>query len=39
MQNATDEIMLRIAAMLPEKYRGFYTGHPRIKELIAGGVV
>jgi 1-acyl-sn-glycerol-3-phosphate acyltransferase len=39
MQNATDEIMLRIAAMLPEKYHGFYTGHPRIKELIADDAV
>jgi 1-acyl-sn-glycerol-3-phosphate acyltransferase len=39
MQAATDEIMLRIAAMLPEKYHGFYTGHPRIWELVAGGMV
>ena len=30
----TDEIMCRIAALLPEKYRGVYTGHPRLKELI-----
>ena len=32
---ATDEIMCRIAVMLPEKYRGFYANHPRLKELLA----
>ncbi len=32
----TDEIMCRIAALLPEKYHGFYSGHPRIKELSEG---
>lgn len=31
---ATDEIMCQIAAMLPEKYRGFYSEHPRLKELL-----
>jgi len=31
---ATDEIMCRIGAMLPEKYRGFYADHPRLKELL-----
>ena len=30
-----DEIMCRIAAMLPERYRGVYAGHPRLKELLA----
>jgi 1-acyl-sn-glycerol-3-phosphate acyltransferase len=30
----TDEIMCRIAAMLPEKYRGFYRNYPRTLELI-----
>lgn len=35
LQSATDEIMCRIAVMLPEKYRGFYAGHPRLKELSA----
>jgi len=34
MKLATDEIMCRIAAMLPEKYRGFYANHPRLKELL-----
>ncbi len=32
----TDEIMCRIAVLLPEKYHGFYSGHPRIKELAEG---
>jgi hypothetical protein len=27
--------MCRIAALLPEKYRGFYVGHPRLAELLA----
>jgi 1-acyl-sn-glycerol-3-phosphate acyltransferase len=31
----TDEIMCRIAALLPPAYRGFYTNHPRLKELLA----
>jgi 1-acyl-sn-glycerol-3-phosphate acyltransferase len=34
MHAATDEIMCRIAAMLPEKYRGVYADHPRLKELL-----
>jgi len=33
MQKATDEIMCRIGAMLPEKYRGVYAEHPRLNEL------
>ena len=32
---STDEIMCRIAAVLPEEYRGFYKDHPRLKELLA----
>ncbi len=35
LREATDEIMCRIAAMLPEKYRGYYTNHPRLKELLS----
>ncbi|MCB2214310.1 1-acyl-sn-glycerol-3-phosphate acyltransferase [bacterium] len=31
----TDEIMCRIAALLPPSYRGFYADHPRLKELLA----
>jgi 1-acyl-sn-glycerol-3-phosphate acyltransferase len=34
MHQATDEIMCRIAALLPEKYRGAYANHPRLKELL-----
>jgi 1-acyl-sn-glycerol-3-phosphate acyltransferase len=34
LRAATDEIMCRIAAELPEKYRGFYANHPRLKELL-----
>jgi 1-acyl-sn-glycerol-3-phosphate acyltransferase len=33
LQNATDEIMCRIAALLPEPYRGVYADHPRLHEL------
>ena len=36
LQRNTDEIMCRIAAMLPERYRGVYADHPRLKELLAG---
>jgi 1-acyl-sn-glycerol-3-phosphate acyltransferase len=35
MREATDEIMCRIAALLPEKYRGVYADQPRLKELLA----
>ena len=34
MRQATDEIMCQIAARLPEKYRGVYANHPRLKELL-----
>jgi 1-acyl-sn-glycerol-3-phosphate acyltransferase len=34
LQALTDEMMCRIAAMLPESYRGFYADHPRLKELL-----
>jgi 1-acyl-sn-glycerol-3-phosphate acyltransferase len=34
MRKATDEIMCRIAVLLPEKYRGVYADHPRLKELL-----
>jgi 1-acyl-sn-glycerol-3-phosphate acyltransferase len=35
LKRYTDEIMCRIAALLPEKYRGVYADHPRLKELLA----
>jgi len=34
MRQATDEIMCQIAALLPEKYRGVYADHPRLKKLL-----
>jgi len=34
MREVTDEIMCRIGVMLPEKYRGVYSDHPRLKELL-----
>ena len=34
LQRNTEEIMCQIAAMLPEKYRGVYADHPRLKELL-----
>ena len=34
LRQATDEIMCQIAALLPEKYRGVYADHPRLKELL-----
>jgi len=35
LKRYTDEVMCRIAVLLPERYHGFYAGHPRLKELIA----
>ena len=34
LQKYTDEIMCRMAALLPEKYRGAYAEHPRLKEIL-----
>ena len=34
LRQDTDEIMCRIAALIPEKYRGVYANHPRLKELL-----
>ena len=34
MRAATEEIMCRIGALLPENYRGVYADHPRLKELL-----
>jgi 1-acyl-sn-glycerol-3-phosphate acyltransferase len=36
LKNNLDEIMCQIAAILPERYRGFYAEHPRLKELLEG---
>ena len=35
LQELTDEIMCQLAAMLPEKYWGFYASHPRLKAILA----
>ena len=35
MVRYTTELMLRIAALLPEHYRGFYRNHPRLGEFLA----
>ena len=34
IENATDEIMCQIAALLPENYRGVYANHPRLEVLL-----
>lgn len=34
LKSSTDEMMCRIAVLLPPEYRGFYAGHPRLKELL-----
>lgn len=41
MKIAIDEIMCRIASLLPPRYWGYYKDHPRLQELIAeqGGPV
>ena len=36
LQANADEIMCRIAAILPEGYRGAYQDHPRLIELLGG---
>ena len=35
LQQYTDEIMCQIAAILPERYRGIYAGHPRLQQILA----
>jgi len=34
LQKYTDEVMCQIAVLLPEKYRGVYAEHPRLKALL-----
>lgn len=34
LQSHTEEIMSRIAALLPPEYRGVYAEHPRLQEII-----
>lgn len=38
LQRNTDEIMSRIACMLPESYRGAYAGCARVLELVGAGL-
>lgn len=35
LQSAMDEVMCRIAAMLPEQHHGYYADFPRVRELSA----
>ncbi len=37
LQAQTDEIMCRIAALLPPDYRGHYAGHERVRALLNDG--
>lgn len=34
LRRDTDEIMCRIAALLPKQYHGYYADHPRLHELL-----
>lgn len=34
LQDSIDEVMCRIAALLPESYRGYYRNFPLVKELL-----
>jgi 1-acyl-sn-glycerol-3-phosphate acyltransferase len=35
LQANTDEIMCRIAALLPPEYHGYYATNPRLKEILS----
>jgi len=35
LKNYIDEIMCQMATLLPERYRGVYADHPRLKELLS----
>jgi len=35
LKQFTDEIMCHIAALIPEKHRGFYSKHPKLLELLS----
>ena len=35
LKEYTDEIMCRIAVLIPERYRGVYAAHPRLRQLLA----
>ncbi len=38
LKSSTDEMMCRIAVLLPPEYRGVYADHPRLKELLDLGL-
>jgi 1-acyl-sn-glycerol-3-phosphate acyltransferase len=35
LRQHTDEIMCRIAVLLPARYHGVHANHPRLKELLS----
>jgi 1-acyl-sn-glycerol-3-phosphate acyltransferase len=35
VQRALEEVMCRIAVLIPEEQRGYYAAHPRVKNLLA----
>jgi 1-acyl-sn-glycerol-3-phosphate acyltransferase len=37
LDHCTTEIMCQLAALLPVEYRGVYTEHPRVRELLKSG--
>ncbi len=37
LREYTDEIMCRIAVLIPERYRGVYAKHPRLLKLLQSG--
>jgi 1-acyl-sn-glycerol-3-phosphate acyltransferase len=37
LREYTDEIMCQIAALIPERYRGIYAEHPRLRQLLPTG--
>jgi 1-acyl-sn-glycerol-3-phosphate acyltransferase len=37
LKEYTDEIMCQIAALIPERYRGIYADHPRLRQLLPTG--
>lgn len=39
LEQYTDEIMCRVAALLPPSYRGVYADHPRLYELLSEGAL
>jgi len=37
LRHNADEVMCRLAALLPPAYQGHYRDHPRLRELLASG--